>query len=221
MTLQQIVDLFAVLQDKYGSPNFDDGETIDLLNMGLNEYMSRLFPDNQGAVLNYEFDSNVTANIQPLIYTLTGISMNASGIVTNSVINAALVTASSAGATYFRIGSIGLTASGTTYPARYVKQNNRWAYERNVFKQPSVTSPKFALVANGIQIFPVSTTSTLTINVVKKPKALAEADLASEVELSDYVMYNVIALGLKLGGVATRDAELIQAVQATAIQSVQ
>ena len=189
--------------------------------MGTNEYLSRLFPDNQGAVVNYEQDSNITANIQPLIYTLTGISMTSGGIVTNAVINAALVTASAAGATHFRIGSVGLTSSGTTYPCKYVKQNNRWSYERNVFKQPAVTSPKFTLTAGGLQFFPISTTSTLTINVVKKPKVLAEADLASEVELADYVMYAIIGLALKLGGVATRDAELIQAVQASAIQSAQ
>src|SRR3546814_20090148 len=99
--------------------------------------MSRLFPDNQGGIVNYEYDSNVTANIQPLIYTLTGISMTSGGIVTNTVINAALVTASAAGATYFRIGSVGLTSGGTTTPVKYMKQNNRWAYERNVFKKQS------------------------------------------------------------------------------------
>lgn len=221
MTLQQAVDTFAILQDKYASPNFEDDETINLLNIGVNEYLNRLFPDTQGGVVNFEFDSNVTANIQPLIYTLTGIAMNGSGIVTNSVLNAALVSASSAGATYFRIGSVGLTASGVTVPVKYVKQNNRWSFQKNVFKTPSVTNPRFTLVATGLQFFPVSTTSSLTINVVKKPKVLAEADLASEVEFSDYVMYNIIAIALKMAGVATRDTELIEDVRLTANQIAQ
>lgn len=215
MTLQSCVDLFAVLQDKYGSPNFDDGETIDLLNMGLNEYMSRLFPDNQGSVVNFEHDVNVTSNIRPLIYTLTSINMSAGGIVTDAVLNAALVSASAAGATYFRIGSIGLTASGETdtFPVKYVKQNNRWSYDRNVFKKPSITAPRFTLTAGGLQFFPISTTSSLTINVIKKPKVLAEADLASEVELSDYVMYNVISLSLQFAAQSTRDHDLLNTIQ--------
>src|SRR3546814_8302181 len=71
--------------------------------------------------------------------------MTSGGIVTNTFINAALVTASAAGATYFRIGSVGLTSGGTTSPVKYMKQNNRWAYERNVFKKPSSTAPKFTL----------------------------------------------------------------------------
>lgn len=221
MTLQECVDRFAYLQDKFGSANFENDETIALLNMGINEYLNRLCPDNQGGVVNWEFDSNVAANIQPLIYTLTGLSMTAAGLITNSTINTALVTASHSGAEVFRIGSVGVTTLGTTRPSKYLKQNNRWSAERNVFKQPSNTNPRYTLIASGLQFFPISTTSTVTVNVIKKPKILAEADLASAVELPDYTMYNVIVIAVKLGGVATRDEELINDLRMTGIQVAQ
>jgi hypothetical protein len=72
MTQQKAVDIFAILQDKYSSPNLITSEVIDLLNMALSgEYMNRLFPDNQGGVVNFEMDQNVVVNIQPLLWTIT------------------------------------------------------------------------------------------------------------------------------------------------------
>jgi hypothetical protein len=210
MTLQQGIDLFAILFDKYSSPNLETEEVIDFLNLGTNEYLNRLFPDNEGGVVNFEMDSNVTANIQPLIYTLTGISMNASGMVTNAALNTALAAASSAGSTYFRVGSIGLTNGDNTIPVKYMKQNNRWSFERNVFKKPTVSKPRFALVAQGLQFFPISTTTPLTINVIKKPKVLAIADVASEVEFADYTFYNIICIGLKFAGISVREDTLLE-----------
>jgi hypothetical protein len=219
MTLQRCLNIFAYLLDKYGSPNLEDQEVIDLLSMALQgEYMNRVFPDNQGSVVNYEFDSNTTSNLQPLIWTVST-TMNASGIVTNSALNSALATASGqAGATYFRIGSIGLTADGKTYPVKYIKQNNIWSFTQNVFKKPVTKRPGYTLVGNGLQFYPTDTTKTLTINVVKKPKLFALADLASEVELSDYVMFSVISIAVKLAGVALRDEEILNDARLAGLQ---
>lgn len=222
MTQQSAVNIFAILQDKYGSANLSNSEVIDLLNMALSgEYMNRLFPDNQGGVVNFEQDSNVTANIQPLIWTITT-TMNSSGVVTDATINTALQTATgNASDTYFRIGSIGLTNSGTTYPVKYIKQNQVWSFSRNTFKAPSLTNPKFTLVGSGLQFYPTDQTKTLTINVVKKPRLLAVADLANNCELNDYTMYNVIAIALKLAGVATREEELINDSRMSGVQIAQ
>lgn len=222
MTVQKAVDIFNRLIDKYGSPNVIDAEIIDYINIGINEQLNRLFPDNQGGEVNFEFDSNTVANIQPLIYTLTSISMNVSGIVTSSTINTSLISATGdPNATYFRIGSIGLTEASVTYPVKYIKQNNRWSYERNAFKKPTVTRPKWTLVASGLQFFPVSTSTPLTINVIKKPKVLTTSDLASQMEFSDYNSYNIIALALKAAGIAVRDDQMLEDVRMTALQIAQ
>lgn len=222
MTVQKAVDIFNRLLDTYASPSVTDAEAVDYINIGINEQLNRLFPDNQGGEVNFEFDSNTIANIQPLIYTLTSISMNTSGIVTNAVINTALATAAGDGsATYFRIGSIGLTSASTTYPVKYIRQNNRWTFERNVFKRPTVSKPRFTLVASGLQFYPISTSTPLTINVIKKPKVLTTSDLANQMEFSDYNSYNAIALALKAAGIAVRDDQMLEDVRMTALQIAQ
>lgn len=222
MTLQKAVDIFNVLIDKYGSPNVKNGEIIDHINAGINEVLNRIFPDQAGGTVNFEFDSNITATIQPLIWTLSGIVMNASGIVTDTVLNTALQTATGSGASkYFRIGSIGLTYTSNIYPVKYVKQNNRWSFERNTFKKPSLTNPRFTLVANGLQFFPINVSVPLTINVVKNPKVLTTSDLATEMEFADHTTYNIIALALKFGGVAIRDEEILQDVRLSGLQITQ
>jgi hypothetical protein len=221
MTLQQTLDLTNVLLDKYGSAYLTDEETISLLNMGTSEWLNRLFPDSEGGIVNFEQDSNVTANLQPLIYTITPISMNGSGIVLDSILNAALTTAAGEVSTYFRIGSIGMINGSDTYPVKYIKQNNRWAFETNVFKKPTVTKPRYALIAQGLQFFPISVSTPLTINVIKTPRMLDIDDVEDDMELSDYVVYNIIGIALKLAGVSIRDEELIADVQATAVQNIQ
>jgi hypothetical protein len=219
MTVNQAVDLFKVLIDKYESAYLTDQEILDLLNMALRgEYMNRLFPDSQGGVVNWEQDQNVTENLKPLLFNLS-LNMNASGILSNSTINAALVTASGeSGATAFRIGSIGWTLGGSSYPVKYIKTNDRWANQRNVFKRPSSTNPKYSLISTGLQFYPTSELATLTVNVVKTPKLLVAGETC---ELSDYVMYHIISIGLKLAGVAIRDTEMQEDVRLAALQTMQ
>jgi hypothetical protein len=216
-TTQKVVDYFLVLQDKYGSPSVDEDEAVNFLNHALQEYLNRIFPDNQGAVVNFEQDKNVTANIQPLVFDFT-LNTTAGGLLTTAAINAALVTAGAeAGATYFRIGSIGLTSGGITYPVKYMRDNNFWAFNRNYFKKPLLTRPKFELVATGVQVYPVGT-QALTVSVVKKPKTL---DLSTPVnpEFGDYQMVDVLMIALQLAGVSTRDEEILNDIRNNTIQA--
>jgi hypothetical protein len=80
VTTQKAVDILNILIDKYGSPSVDEDERVDMLNMAMFEYLNRLVPDNQGGVVNFEFDSNVIHNIKPLIYTITA-NMDADGLL--------------------------------------------------------------------------------------------------------------------------------------------
>lgn len=219
MLVSSAVTIFNVLQDKYGSPNVVTSEIIAHFNMAIAEYLNRLFPDSQGTLANFELDANVTANIQPLIFSLSPINMNGSGIVTSTVINTALATAASdVNATYFRIIAIGVDDGTNKYPVRYTKHNNTWAYQKNSFKAPSVTNPYFSLIASGLQLYPTDTTLDLTIEVLKNPKVLTTGDLASSFEFSDYVVYNIISIALKLAGISTRDEELLQDARLAGLQ---
>ncbi len=211
MTTAQVIDYFLVLQDKYGSPSVTRTEVANYLNHAINEYLNRIFPDNQGAVVNFEQDKNVTANIRPLIYDFEATTAS-DGLLSDAVINTALSTAVGSAATYFRIGALGLG----DYPIKYVRSNNLQAYSRNYFKRPSLTNPKYEQWATGMKVYPAGT-HTVSLSVIKKPNILSETGPVNP-ELEDYVMYNIIAIGLQLAGVATRDGEIIQDLQNITLQ---
>lgn len=219
MTTQKVFDIFSVLQDKYGAPYIDDSWKVDMFNMSQNEYLHDLLPEEGGEGVNFDFDSNVTNNLQPLIWTVTP-STNSSGLLTESALDTAIQTASSdSTAKLFRVMSIGITSSGKTYPVRYVKQNNLQQYAANIFKAPSSpTKVKYNFVGGGLQFYPQSTITGLTITVIKTPRNIAIAPATPvDPEWSDYVCYNLIAKMLKLAGITTDSAELIQDVRLAAV----
>ncbi len=217
MTTLKVFEIFNILQDKYGAPYFPAEWLVDLFNMASNEYLHDLLPEEGGEGMNFDFDSNVTNNIQPLIWTVTP-ATNSSGLLTEAVLNTAIQTVSmDTEAELFRVMSIGLTASGKTYPVRYVKQNNLQAFEDNTFKKP--TSPnkvKYTFTGSGLQFYPQATTSGLTITVIKTPKKVS-LDPVIDPEWSDYVCYNLIAKMLKYAGITTGSEELINDIRMTQI----
>lgn len=219
MTTQQLVDIYNVLLDKFGSPSQLDDEIVGNLNMATYEYLNRLVPDNQGGVVNFEFDSNTVANIKPLLFSITE-NMDVNGLLSEADIESALQTESSdATAKVFRIMSIGITdGDGVTRPVKYEFQNSLWMNARNFFKRPSATTPKYTMIADGLKFYPTNQTDDLVITVIKTPKALALTPSPVNPEMADYVMYNVISIALKLGGVAVRDEELLQDVRLSAVQ---
>jgi hypothetical protein len=211
MSSAELETYFQVLLDKYGSPEVVTSELYGFVNQAMNEYLNRLFPDNQGAVVNFEQDQNVTTNLAPLIYDIS--VTPASGLVTNAAITAALVAAGApASSQWFRISSVGTGE----IPVRYLKQNNRWAFAKNYFKRPSATSPRFIITNTGIQILPTTVTGSYTFNVVKLPKVLSSSVAP---ELGDYAMWNVLAIALQLAGVSLRDGEIIEDIKNISVQA--
>lgn len=205
MTTQQLVNYFSVLQDKYGSPNLIDSEIVSFLNHATNEWLNRLVPDSQGGVVNFEEDSNVTAQIKPLIYTVS-LNSNSGGLLTTTAINAALVTASEVGAEMFRPMSV---VVGTDV-IRYVKHNNIGAYLRNSYKEPTAAYRLYTQIAGGLQVYPNTTTNSVSLTLIKKPRILALTPSVVNPEFEDYVLYVIMTIALRIGGISTRDGELAQ-----------
>lgn len=214
MLVSTAVAIFNVLQDKFASPNVNESEILKFFNMAIGEYLNRVFPDNEGGSVNFEYDSNVTANLQPLIYTVGPLNMNSSGILTSTVINSALVSVTSeVGATYFRIANIGWN---NVQPARYAKLNNILAYIQNAFKAPTITNPYYTVVATGFQFYPTSISTPISVTVIKTPKQIVST--SDTFEFSDYVVYNIISIALKLSGCATRDQEMLEDIRLAGLQ---
>lgn len=220
MTTQKAVDIINILQDRYGSPDVAPGEVVDFLNMATYEWLNRLVPSNLGGVVNYDFDVNTLSNIKPLVFGITA-NMSASGVLTNAAITTALVAAGAeAGAAWYRIGNIGITISGKTYPIKHGKHNNILAYDRNFFKKPSATRIKFSIRQDGLKFNQIDSVNPLTAIVIKHPKLLSLVGPVNP-ELDDAQMYNIIAIALKLAGVSTRENELIMDIRNTGIQTLQ
>jgi hypothetical protein len=217
MTLQKAINIFDILQDKYGSPYVDPDETVDLLNMATFEWLNRLIPSNVGGVVNYEFDSNILTNIKPLVFAITA-NMNGSGVLTNASIATALQTGGAeAGASWFRIGNVGITVDGELYPIKFKRHNEIFVHERNFFKKGTVTRPSYTIRYDGLKFYPIDAVNLLSLTVVKNPR-LMSLDGPLNPELDDLNMYNIISIALKLNGIATRDEEIIMDVRNAALQ---
>jgi hypothetical protein len=224
MTTQAALDVFDILQDKYGSPDVVASEGVSLLNMATNEYLNRLLPDSQGGLVNAEFDSNTLALVKPLVWAFNvSYTTIASGFLTNATLNGALQTASGDGTTtVFRYLDAYYNDGTNDWPLKFLKHNNRSAFMKNTFKKPTIGKRVYyQLLSNGIRIQPTSgyVAGTFNFSVVKTPAIL---DLVgNDPELDDYAMYNVIAIALKLAGVATRDEEILTDIRNTQVQIAQ
>lgn len=221
MTTQQAVDLLNILQDKYGSPSVDEDEAVDMLNMAMFEWLNRLFPSNLGGVVNFELDANTLTNVKPLVFAVT-LTSNSSGFITNAAITAALVSfGAPAGSTWYRIGSLGIIVDDKRYPIKFQKHNNKENSFRNYFKKPLYPNRlKYQIQQDGIQCNIAAALSLIAMTVVKTPRLMNLLG-TGEPELDDQNMYNIIAIALKLAGVATRDEELIMDIRNTALQTAQ
>lgn len=201
MTTTEALDIFKILQDKYASPSLIDPEILKFLNMAQYERINRIVPDDMGGVVNFEFDQNVASNVRHLVYPLSGMSAT-SDVLLNATINAALVTAAGSGSELFRV----LNVSVSGKPAKYVNQNNLLTQAVNYFKAPSANYPKYSMLATGYKFYPSPAASSISMTVMKKPKAITSA---VNPEWDDYNMNLIIMIALQLAGVSTRDEELI------------
>jgi len=222
MTIAKVLEVFDILQDKYGAPYFPSEWKVDMFNMSQYEYLHDLLPEEGGEGVNFDYDSNVTATIQPLLW-IVNVTMNSQGLLPTATIDTAIQTASGdATASWFRIASIGFNSGTNVYPAQYIKENNLRSFQANVFKAPSAPkNVRYNFVGNGIQFYPTAVSNTLSIKVIKNPRNVFvdENDSSNNVdpEWSDYVCYNIIAKMLKLAGVATDGQDLIQDVRLSSI----
>ncbi len=228
MLTQKAVDIFKIIQDKYGSPDVIDSEIIKYLNMATYEWLNRLIPDSQGGVVNFEFGANTASQVQPLMHTVE-LELDATGMITDEQISDKLKDqVGDQCAEVFKILNVAVdvdttveeVTTTTTYPAKYVSHNNILAYQRNVFKAASPKKPLYTLLSRGYQFYP-TTADGIRMTVLKSPTELALTPKVVNPELEDYTMYSIIMIALKLAGVATRDEELIMQTRNVGLQIAQ
>jgi hypothetical protein len=224
MTLQDAIDKFNVLQDKYGSPSLVEAEIVSFLDMAQQERLNRLFPDDMGGVVNFEQDENVFSNLKGLIYYLVAgyftLTPNGKGAILAYVDIDAEIDALSywvdGSAKLFRI----LNIDYNDIPVRYTKHNNLLSNQTNIFKNADPANPRYTLLSQGIQFYPSTIDGAdLELTVVKKPDSfflIYNDDPLTEIyEWDDYNMNLVIMISLQLAGISTRDEELLVDIRNT------
>ena len=201
---------FDILQDKNGSAYFTDSEKALFLNRAQLEFVEELLDGNGKTELNIETTQDTIQKIAPLIYELPYQSMNSSGVISKGTIQTAL-TNMNADAIVWRPLAIGWELGKSKLPIKYLRHNDRWEFEGNYFKRPSVKNPKIRETYTSYLISPVSLSARIYFTLLKYP---LEVDITNTIdcELPENTHNRIVAIALEFAGVGSRDTVLSQLV---------
>lgn len=202
MTIQEMHDLFDILQDTYGSAYFTDTEKDLLLNRAqvalIEEYISpkksNITPEQKSLILE---------DLDSIVYPLTGITSAANGNITAAQIQTVLNTASSTTEPYLII----LNATFGGEMAKFVRHNDYYKFQKNTFKAASTEYPQYRIFKDGLTFSPAAA-SAVELTVLKRPVDMALG--VQESELPDKVHNDLVAIGIEFASIATRDEALLQ-----------
>lgn len=212
MTVTEMIDWFKIIQDMYGSPYFTDSEYLKLLNRAQDEYLNNAVPSNEGDMgkRNFEFDAIVSQNISPLIRELPATTMDNTGKITRTNLNASLQTATGdTSAEVHAIMAIEYKKGFKKFQCKFMRHNDKAAFETNAFKKPSQFSPKYMFQNDSIQFRPIDINTQIYVTVLKTPRPMALTPEIINCELPKGTHNEIVAYGLQFAGIASRDEVLI------------
>lgn len=211
MTTAELISNFSYLLDERGSPNLEDDEILVLLNAAQLERLRRLIPDDQGGLVNFDFDRNTLGNIQTLIYSrsITPVAADSGtehSVITNTAMETAVIAAGAdAGSKVYRVTNLKYDSK----PIKYISHNKLASYQANYFKAPSESTRYYTLVSGGLRIFP-ALTQAVNVTMIKAPRILTAGNSP---EWNDQNCNLIISIALQLASQATRDGELLSTIQ--------
>jgi hypothetical protein len=208
MNITTMGQWFDLLQDKYGSAYFTDAEKSLFLNRAQIEFVSDLLPTDPTKVINAELSQDTISQIAPLIVELSYLSPNSSGVITKANIQAALTSADS-GAIMWRPLAIGWTYGGIEVPASYIRHNDRWEFQKNFFKRPTVNNPKVRETATSYIFSPATTNARIYFTLLKYPREVSISAPTDSI-LPDFTHNKIVAIALEFAGIGSRDSNMTE-----------
>jgi len=210
MTVTEMKSWFNILQDKYGSTYYTDGEISQFFQRAQIEFISKMLPGGR-MVENLELSQDSISKISPLIYELPFQNMSSTGVVTKANLQSALTVLNNT-ALLWRPLSIGWVLNGQYRPVKFVRHNDRWEFAVNFFKKPSLTNPKVRETYNSYIVEPTNIGAQLYFTLLKYPN---KVDIAGAVnsDLPDFTHDEIVSIALELTGIASRDTALAQLLQ--------
>ena len=201
-----MIDYFDLLQDKYGSPYFTTTEKERFLIQAEWYLISEHLPKDGGAA-GVELNANTWMVFNPIMYELTA-TMNSSGNISKSTLETTLAAALGFSSKIIRPLAITWTNGLIINPVKGPTRFNNWAtYLKNVFKVPTATYPRYYETATNYVLYPVDTSVTITINVLRAPRPMSVGSSFTS-ELSEIYHNDIVARALELAGVGSRDQML-------------
>jgi hypothetical protein len=209
MTISEAHEYLDLLLDKVGSPYFEDSEKDSFITQAALQYVKDNLPSSEGGVVNLEMDQVVYSNLSSLVYQLGNASMNGSGVITQSAIQALLNTASGGTDPLMYVMAGSWTSGGITYPLKYTRHNDWYAFERNSFKRGTTTAPRYKFDSINFTFTPVLTSATIAFTVLKQPR-IVSLDNDLTIDLPPHTHKAVVEIAASIASIAIRDQILQQ-----------
>lgn len=213
MDIATMANWFDILQDKHGSAYFTTYEKNLFLNRAQIELVNELLPYDirKSDTVNLEISQDSISKISPLIYELPYLNMSSSGIITKAAVNTAL-DAMTSGAIMWRPLAIGFEYGALKLPIKYTRHNDKWEFEKNFFKKPSLNNPKVRETYNAYLFSPIYPGAKIFFTILKYP---SEVDISgpTDSELPDSTHNRLVAIALEFAGFGSRDVLMSQMAQ--------
>jgi hypothetical protein len=219
MTIIEMLSWFDIISDKESSPYFSDAEKLQFLNVAQDDYVNELvfsvylptLSNREGPARVYsaaESSSSGLEILEPLLVPELTLPSSEGGEITRTQINAAINTAVGHPSTYVAIDSVSKIVGSASIPVRFVRHNDFYAFQSNVFKAASANQPQYRLFKDKLQILPIGV-ANYKLSVVKRPRRMV-FDLVTpgnnvSCELPEVAHNKIVSIALEHAFKATRD----------------
>lgn len=209
MTILEAHTYFDLLLDKYSSPYFSDNEKDNFITQACIEYVKTELPSSENPGINFDIDQINYHNIFTLVFNTGSTNMNSSGDVTLTAIQTLLNTASSSTEPLIAILNASWVKTGSTYPIKYTRQNNWFAYLNNSFKVGTSSNPRYRYNKSTMNFYPIDTSAAISFTLMKQPKT-TNLSGGVTIELPPHTHKSIVEIAVDLAAEAVRDIELAQ-----------
>lgn len=217
MTIQEMHELFDIVQDKYNEKYFTDAEKDVFLNrahmMAVNEIIfGEYYVNGINVTSGLEFSETQSGLLRPIIVSEEIITTNAESILTISSINQSIDSKYNDDSELMHLLDITAATGNTAITPEtnigYVRYNDYQSNKSNTFKKATATNPKFLLSSDGYVIKPSAPSQPFYVSCIKSPR---EVDLGGSVssELPVQLHDKIVAIALELAGITTESQALV------------
>lgn len=230
MSIEEMLELFDIIQDKKNEPYFEIEEKIICLNASQILFISEFIENNfqgglgareRGFIADRGIENTIAGSdiIKPLICNLSFLNGSGSKLKTSAVgklsnidIESSINFHSGVDSRVFKLLSLAVNQSGKTKMARYVRHNDLQKFLENDFLTPSINNPLYVVDQESYQFYPKQEME-VEASVIRYPVDMVYISDNNEgnvdCELDESYQMRIISRAIDIASVSTRDGNLI------------